>query len=326
MDPNKHSTLLKTCVSRARTTVLTTQTVSEAIARLQHKKTGSSILYIYVVDEEYYLKGVVSTRALLVSDPNKSIESIMKSSIITMREDETLGHAMDAMQKNKLLAVPVVNPEGYFLGLIDLEHYVEQKLDIEQVNRRLNVFQLIGYHLKPKQELGVFKNYFKRMPWIVCNMLGGLICAFISRTYSDVLTQLIILAFFIPLVLTLSESTSMQSLAETLHWIEDKSYKTSILIYRLLKELRTVFLIAVTCGMLMGGSSLFFEHSYLASIILSLSIVSSILCSTLIGAVMPIIFHKMKKDTKAAAGPITLMFADVVSTAIYLTIGWLILI
>lgn len=326
MDLNKRSALLKTCVSKVHTTVLTTQTVAEAIARLQHKKTGSSILYIYVVDEAYHLKGVVSTRVLLVSAPDKSIESIMKSSIITMREEETLGHAMDAMQKNKLLAVPVVNQEGYFLGVIDLEHYVEQKLDIEQVNRRLNVFQLIGYHLKPKQELGVFRNYLKRMPWIVCNMLGGLICALISHTYSEVLTKLIILAFFIPLVLTLSESTSMQSLAETLHWIGDKAYKKSVLFYRILKELRTVILIAVTCAALMGFSSLFFEHSYLTSIILSLSILCSILCSTLIGAVMPIIFHKMKKDTKAAAGPITLMFADIVSTAIYLTIGWLILI
>ncbi|PCI77286.1 hypothetical protein COB21_03245 [Candidatus Aerophobetes bacterium] len=326
----ERSEVLKNCVTKTNATVLIDQTIAQALVTLQKKNIQKPFLYIYVV-QEGYLKGVLPMRQLILANPESSVESVMKRSVISMKEDETLGEAIDILEQNKLLAVPVTSDKGYFLGIIDFELHIEHKIDVDQAHQKTNIFQMIGYHLNQKKQTGTFQNFSLRMPWIFGNMIGGLFCALISQFYTDVLSKMIVLAFFIPLVLTLSESVSTQSLAETLFLLDQKGRKKGILKSRIFKELRVLLLLAVTSAVVTGIISLFFEMgntsgaTILTPIIITTSISISIFCSGIVGTLIPFVLQKMKKDPKVAGGPLTLMFADIISTFIYLSTGYMVL-
>lgn len=316
---------------RTNATVLTAQTIEEATATLQKKKLQKPLLYVYVVDDNFHLKGVLPLRQLLTVDPSTKVEDVMKRSIITMRENDTLGTAINTLEAERLLALPVVDSSGYFLGIIDLELYIEHSIDIASATQKVNVFQMIGYHMMQRRLPSLWQNYRQRMPWIVGNIIGGLFCALISQLYSSVLSSMIMLAFFIPLVLTLSESISTQSLAETLHLLEMKQGKKNVLIRGLIRESKVLLLLGVSSSLVTAAIAFAFSFAsvlgfdILVPLIIALSITVSVFCSGIIGTLIPFIFHKMDKDSKVAGGPLTLMFADVVSTFIYLSMGYLFL-
>ena len=151
-------------------------------------------------------------------------------------------------------------------------------------------------------------------------------CAIISDLYEVVLMNVIILAMFIPLVLSLSESISMQAMTVSMYLMTHKKHSWRKVFAYTLKEVRLFFLIALTASIFVGLLSLLWREGVGPSIIICISIFTSIIVTAILGAIVPIIMHRWKLDPRVASGPIVLMFADVITTAIYLSLAfWLLL-
>ncbi len=235
--------------------------------------------------------------------------------VITINSDMPLDKAYKFFSKHKLLALPIVDDEGKFLGIIDIEEYIEKLTLLTDEKYCLDVFQIMGISIDKKVK-SPFKNYIARMPWILCNMVGGIICAIISRMHEIVISKILILALFIPLVLALSESISMQAMTYSLQQIKNSTHQ--YLKSNILKESKTIMLMALTSGILVGIISIFWNYGVSASACISISIIISIFISALFGMAFPIILHRLNLDPKVAAGPVVLAFADVLTTSIYL--------
>lgn len=91
-------------------------------------------------------------------------------------------------------------------------------------------------------------------------------------------------------------------------------------------ETRLFFLIALTASVSVGALSLLWGQGIGPAIVIFISIFSSIILTAILGAVVPIALHRWRLDPKVASGPIVLMFADVITTLIYLTVGFSLLI
>ena len=300
-------------------------TIEEAIAFLRNKRIGDKIIYIYVVDEEKHLLGVVPVRTLLLSDTSKKISDVMIRSVVCLEGSQTLEEAMKFLESHRLLALPVVDEEKRLLGVIDVDLYLEESLDVAHEKRRSDIFQMIGVYLEEEKKFSVFRNYSIRMPWIFCNMFGGFACAVISRVYELVLAKVLLLAMFIPLVLTLSESISMQAMTQSLEMTRTQS-NMGTLFGRVFKRSVVVAMIAVTCGVIVGAISLFWGDGILPGVAITVGIIISVYITAMIGAVVPLALHAWKWDPRIASGPVVLMFADVITTTIYLSLAtaWLI--
>jgi magnesium transporter len=157
-------------------------------------------------------------------------------------------------------------------------------------------------------------------------MIGGVLCAIISRYYALVLGKILILAMFIPLVLTLSESSSMQSVIQSIHYLRGDKKGIRFALFRAFKEWMVVALIAATSGFFVGMISLLWQSGALPSFAIGLGIFISIIVSCTFGIWLPVFLHKIRLDPKVASGPIVLTLADVLTTAIYLSLAtwWLI--
>lgn len=323
MNSKKLQAPVRNCMREVKTTVYVDLSIGRAITHLRRKHIDENVVYIYVVDHDDILLGVVRIRDLLLRDPKMSIRDILDTKLITVHENQTLHEALITMEKHHLLAMPVVNERNKLLGVLDIRYYFEEAVDVDTSKKRWQLFQTLGLILDSKgKRISTLRNYSRRMPWILCNMVGGLLCAVISDLYEVVLAKVIILAMFIPLVLSLSESISMQAMTQSIldigkhfsFWRQSMRY--------LFQESKLFSLLAITSGIIVGIFSLLWGEGWGPSIVITCSIMVSVTITAFIGALIPLMIHTWKLDPKIASGPIVLMLADVITTTIYLSLGF----
>lgn len=317
---------LKEVIKPIETILNENDTIFDALKKLQEKHLDPRIAYFYVIDDEKKLKGIVSTRKLLLSQSNLKLKEIMTCSIIKLNEEQTSQDAIKTFATSNLLALPVIDKENRLLGVVDIDLYIEESYDLLDAKRRADISQLIGLSLENNKQNSPWKNYKLRMPWIFCSMFGGITCAVISRIHEAVLSKALVLAMFIPLVLTLSESTSMQAMTHTIQDLKKETLFWKNILKKALKEWQLVFLIASSSGLIVGSLSLFWREGVLPSIVIGIGIIFSVIISSTFGLFFPIIIHKMNLDPKVASGPVVLALADILTTTLYLCLAsWWIL-
>jgi magnesium transporter len=325
MTKNDLSRPVKDFALPVHTTLRLDQTIEEALHSLRGRKIDEKIIYFYVVDDGECLQGIVPTRQLLLNDPHHKIKDIMKYSVVRLTEDQTLEEAMELLAMHQLLALPVVDKNQRLKGMIDVQVYLEESIDIADARHSSDVFQILGLTLQMGKQKTPWKSYRIRMPWILCNMAGGIACAVISFIYQAVLAKVLLLAMFIPLILTLSESISMQSMTQSLHLVRQPNISWRRIFHRIFIESKMVNLLAMTCGIVVGAISLLWGGGLGPSVTIAVSLVVAISVSASIGASVPLVLHARSLDPKVASGPVVLMLADIITTTLYLSLAtwWL---
>jgi magnesium transporter len=310
--------LVKDHVYPANVVVDKEHTIKEAVEVLRKKQCDGKIIYFYVVDKDHKLEGVVSARSLLLADPETKIKEVMEPSVFCLEEEQSLHEAMEILSTRRLLALPVVDKENRMKGVLDVQLYLEENIDVFKRQEEQDLFQLLGMTFEEGVYKSPWESYRKRMPWILCNMIGGIACAIVSKTFQLVLSQVIILAMFIPLVLSLSESISMQAMTQSFHVLRKQNVSWSKVFARMFSEIRTAVLMSITSGLLVGSLSLFWGSGLAVSVTIAIGILISIIISAVIGSSVPLLLHISKLDPKVASGPVVLTVADVITTTIYL--------
>jgi magnesium transporter len=257
----------------------------------------------------------------LISQPLQEISEVMDKKLLTLRNESTIEKALEIFTQHHFYALPVVDEDNKLIGYLDLQSSIGSSLDISHIDLRSEAFQLVGLHLEATRRASVVRNYMMRMPWLFCNLFGGFTCALVSDYFSMTLTRFLVLAMFIPLVLSLSESVSMQTVMQVLLLIRKEGMSAKKYIKMYVKEIQVVALVAVTCAVIVAALSPFWGEGIRVALVIGIGIFISIFTSSFLGAILPILFHKLNLDPRIASGPVVLMIADVGTTLIYLTLA-----
>ena len=308
----------------AETTLRADTTIGAALAALQGKRIEQKAIYFYAVDEQRRLLGVVSARKLLLSDPGERVQEIMDRPAVSIRATATLEEAMELFALYRLLALPVVDDEERLIGQIDVSLYAEEAMDLGEAHRVADLFQLLGMSVQHVKQRRALWAYRLRMPWLLCNVAGGLACAVIAAAFARVLAEVVMLAMFLPLVLTLSEAIAMQSMALSLQFLHAGGPRWRRTRLRLAAEWRAALLIALTCAVLAALAAGFWANGRPVAVI-AVSVAGAMICAASLGTLIPVLLHALRMDPKVAAGPVALMLSDMLTTALYLGLGtvWL---
>lgn len=312
-------------VAHVDTTISYDATIEEALHSLRQKPIEQKIIYFYVVDENYRLKGVVSARQLLLSNPHYKVSEVMQGWVAKVKIGQTIRDALELFDRHPLLALPVVDHDGKLVGAIDVQTVTKEAIDLADMHNRAAIFQMIGLTLEDGRKFSILKNYLLRMPWLLCNIFSGCICAVVSRFYEHLLIEYILLAFFIPLVMTLTESTSMQSMAQSLQILRRPRFSWKVVWIKSFQEWRAVVLLSVSSAILVGLLSLFWDGGIKPSITIGIGLLLSSIFSAVLGTLLPVVLYRMKLDPKVASGPVILMLVDMLTIGLYLTLAawWL---
>jgi magnesium transporter len=309
-------------MSAVNTAVNVDDTAGEAIATLRGRKIESPILYVYAVDSDDRLCGTVPIRALLLSPAESPIRTIMSPRLVSLRHDETVGDALATFATMRLLALPVVDGDGRLLGTVDVQVWADETFEYAEARRAEQLFQMLGVHVEQARSGSVVRGFRDRMPWLFCNIAGGLGCAAIALAFRETIDAVVAVSFFLPLVLTLAESVSMQSLSLVLQVLGDGgSMDRKQLTRRLSTEASTSLLLGVACGTVVAVVSNLWTAPTGLPMALLLAITVSMAYAAGVGALVPSLARALKMKTTVAAGPLTLALADLGATVIYLAVA-----
>jgi len=301
-----------------------TETTSEALSRLRRERIGERIIYFYVTDDAGHLTGVVPTRRLILSDPSRSISAIMLRPVVSVRESEPFGNALQLIAERRLLAVPVVDAEHRLTGVLDVSAFTGNLLDLERRRTADEIFQLAGIHIEEERNRSSAWILGRRFPWLLFNLSSGIAAAFLSQAFDGLLRLVIALAFFVPLILTIAESVAMQSLTLSLSRVQ-LGVPSLPPAGGVLRELRVGLLLGLSSGAIMA----LIGFAWLHDVRVAGAVAAGIACAGITGAafgfLIPRLLHRWKLDPRIASGPVTLALTDLAALAAYFGISVLLL-
>jgi magnesium transporter len=301
--------------------------VEEALAAVREHPPEGRVVYFYVTDKEGKLQGVVPTRRLLLNPLDKPVAEIMVREVIAIPATATVLDACEFFIQHRLLAFPVVDESRRIVGLVDVDLYTEELRDLERTERVNELFQLIGVHVTEAQQALPFQAFRIRFPWLLCNLIGGILAAFLSHVYrAELAWEHAILALFIPVVLALAESVSIQSVSLTLDTLHGKPPTWPALLRKTARELRTGALLGAACGILVGMVALYWMGEIRVGLCLLGGISGGVATAAVVGVFLPNVLRLIHRDPQVAAGPIALVFADLLTLLLYFHLAhWLLI-
>lgn len=301
------------------------QSVAEALATLQGSELQSRIVYFYVLDGEDRLCGVLPTRRLLLAAPTTRVDEIMERRVISLPAKATLLDACEFFIAHRLLALPIVDDQGKLLGVIDVDRYTDEVRRLDAQHESDAIFQLIGVHVAAVRQAAWGEQFRRRFPWLLCNIGGGLTCAAITGLFSRVLEQVLLLALFIPVVLSLAEAVSIQSLTIGLQLHAGPKESLAALARRLFREFGLGLMLGAASGTLVAIASLVWQAAARTALCILASMALAVMAGAALGLVVPWGLLRARRDPKVASGPLVLAATDATAITFYLGLAawWL---
>ena len=294
------------------------QTIAEALEFIRGHADAHSIHYFYVVDDKERLVGVAPARRLLTISHEKTVNDVMEHDVVAIPDWATVLVASEYFATRRLLAFPIVNDAHQLKGVVDVGLFTEEVIYLAKRTYD-DIFQLIGIHTTEQQS--TWYAFRDRFPWLLCNIVGGLLAAFIASQFEHLLQEIVVLALFIPIVLALGESVSMQALTLTLQGLPDGPIAWKRLMSALWKEFKTAIFLGAACAAVVGTVVVVWRGQTMVAGSIFLAILASMIIACLLGVMVPAVLRTAKADPRIAAGPVVLAAADVVTLLFYFGLG-----
>lgn len=299
------------------------QKISEVIKWLEagiHK--FESINYIYVVDSGGKLIGTLSIKDTLRQAVDTLVSAVMKKELIVAYPHTHQERIALLALKNNLKAIPVVDQQGIFLGVVPSDTilsvlYTESQEDamhlagVPSITARETVIDL------PLKSL-----VLHRLSWLLLGLLGGVIAAEIVGLFEDTLQQNIILAAFIPLMMYMGGAVLAQTQA---FFIRDLALNPDLNFGKyFIKQLAVTTIIAISISIAMTLISLIYYKDLIIFQIIPIALGAVIFSTMVTSLIIPYLFYKFKFDPADGSGPIATVLQDLMGVIIYFLIaGWL---
>lgn len=281
-----------------------------------------TINYIYVIDEEGKLKGIMSIRDIFAIDKESKVTDIMEKKLVRARPRTDQERVALLSLEYNLKAIPVVDKTEKLLGVVSSDVI----LNVLHKEATEDILRLAG--VQDKFAVDVTKVSTRmlvsaRIPWLLVGLGGGILAARILGFFEATLEAQIILTFFIPVMLYFSNAVAIQS--QTM-FIRNLTINPRLAAKNyFLKEIKIGSSIALICAVLLSLASFFWKVSPLIGIILGLSMFISATLAIALSIFIPWFLQKSKIDPAVGAGPFVTAVNDVSTLIIYFSVASLML-
>jgi magnesium transporter len=306
--------------------------VGEALNHIRAtSKKRSHVYSAYVVDEEDHLLGAISLRDLVVANPNRAVQEVMRKYPILVNAQDDQEKVGRLLAKYNLLALPVVDVEKRVVGFVT----VDDALDVLTDEETEDVHKLAGIAALDESYMTVplAQMIRKRAGWLVLLFIGEMFTASAMSFFEDEIAKAVVLALFVPLIISSGGNTGSQaatliirSLALGEATIEDWS-----------KILQREAVTGLVLGSLLGfigflriGVWNYFlntygPHWFGVGLTVFLSLIGVVLWGTISGSMLPLILKHFGVDPATSSTPFVATLVDVTGLVIYFSIAAVIL-
>jgi magnesium transporter len=295
--------------------------------RRQAVQRAETIYYVYVLDAEQRLLGVVSFRDLFSSPPDRVVHQIMEPDVVTAPEEMDQEALAALFSEHDLLAVPVLDPDGRVVGVVTVDDIV----DVIEEEATEDIHKIGGTEAldAPYLQSGIAEMLRKRGPWLAVLFLGETLTAVAMGFYEEQIARAVVLAVFIPLIISSggnsgSQATTLVIRAMALGEVALRDWARVVR-----REVATGLGLGALLGVLgMLKISLmtlvgvgYGEFWMLIGITVSISLVAIVLWGTTVGSMLPFALRRLGFDPASASAPFVATLVDVTGLIIYFTVA-----
>lgn len=295
-------------------------TVGATIEELRELVTRALITYVYVVDADGRLLGIVTMRDLLFSDRGRKLEQVMLRGAFALRASMAVKDAMRLVLDRHYPVYPVLDAEQRLVGLVRGQTMFEA----QAIEITLQAGSMVGVEKEERLATHWVHSLKLRHPWLQLNLLTAFLAAAVVGMFQDTLDRLVILALFLPVLAGQSGNTGCQALAVTLRGMTLGELKPGSERPLVMKETWVGCLngigvgVAAAVGMYITASGQSQDQPAMLAFVVFIAMIASCMASGISGAIIPLTLKRFGFDPATASSIFLTTATDVVSMGMLL--------
>lgn len=301
-------------------------TIRQALEALSHQANQlETIYYLYIVDQEDHLRGLVSARQLVsaIARPDTKLSELMETDLITANVFDDQEEVARKVARYDLLAIPVVDQEHRMLGIITHDDVIDvvREEAMEDAQRLAGVAPLESSYSKTP----LWLLSWKRGIWLTVLFLFALLTAAALKGYDRHLETWVWLAWFLPLVISSGGNTGSQTATLVITAMAIGDVKLSNWFQVVLKEIGTGLILGAFLGLIGYFAVYFLEGDPYAALVMPTTLLLVVTCGATAGATLPLIFQRLRLDPALMSSPFVTGICDILGIVIYINVAILLL-
>src|SRR5215212_4002095 len=282
-------------------------TVAQAIEAIRQYPRKESFFYVYCVDADQHLVGVLSLRSLILANAAAQLKDIMVQSVVRTQVDSSPEEVAQIVSKYDLLSVPVVDLQNRLVGVVT----VDDVLDVIQEQAEEDLLHLAGVDISERVTTPAREAWRTRFPWLAVNLVTAFIAASVVRMFQGTIEKWAALAAFMPIVAGMGGNAGTQTLTVFVRGIALGEVDWASGLRVIWKEL------LVGCGNGLANGFLtflivgFWTHDWVLATILFCAMVVNLIIAGVAGGLVPLVLERLGFDPAVASSIFVTTFTDV---------------
>ena len=292
-------------------------TVMDAIAHI--RKTGvdkETIDTLYVIDSNRKLEGIVPIRKILLSDENLLIEDIMDTNFVYIYTLDDQEDVASMFKKYDYFSMPVTDSENRLVGIITIDDI----LDIIEEENEEDFAKMNALAPSDEEYLdsSVYSLAKQRIMWLLILMISATFTGIIIRQYESVLSSVVILASFIPMLMDTGGNSGSQSSTLIIRGLALGELEITDYPRILWKEFRVSILVGLVLAFINFLRIYLLERvDFIVSLTVCISLFATVVLAKVVGGMLPLIAKKFKLDPAIMAAPLVTTIVDTFALMVY---------
>lgn len=304
-------------------TVNVDMTVEEVLSsiRVQAQEDNLELYYVYVVDKQNHLLGVISLRKLLTSPVGQRVEDIMITDIVRLHVDDFQDYIADIFMKYQYNAMPVVDLYNRLKGMItwdDVQDIVE-----EETTEEIYTSSGISTDVVDEDEIlsgNIFRAIRARTPWLFITLIGEFIAVQVGNHYEGTLHAVPIIAIFMPLLAGLGGNIGTQSITLMVRGLSTGQVTLNSAFKHIFREMFVGLIIGTFFGIMVTFVTWGWRENIYLGIVVGLSMLINMTMATIVGTFTPFALKSFKIDPAIASGPVIATTIDILGLLVYFSL------
>lgn len=313
---NSAGGLMATEFVALRETLTVRQALRSLRAQLRRLKEGAAT-YVYTVDREGALTGVLQLRDLVTRKPDQSLSDLKLSTVQFVHHSASKEEVARQFHRHRYLALPVVDDARRLLGVITADSLVDLTREIATDE----ILKMQGLDTDETRALPVLRIVRRRITWLSLNIVLNLIAASVIAFYTDTLKAVIALAVFLPIISDMSGVSGMQAVAVSIRDLALNRTSPKEFWQVIGKEARIGFINGLILGAEIGVVSYLWKGMPWLGGVVALSLWLNTIIAVCIGSGLPLLIKRFNLDPAIASGPILTTVTDLMGFLIVLSLA-----
>lgn len=300
-----------------------TWTIGETQDFLHSLEDPETLAYLYVVDRDDKLIGVLPLRDFVLAKPDALIESIMNTEIVSAPVTIDQEELAEMISRYDFVALPVTDENGKLLGVVTVDDIWDvYEEEVTEDIQRLGGSEPLD---QPYFTASIPRVFSKRIGWLLLLFLAGTLTGAVTKLYQEQLETAIILTLFVPLIIGTGGNAGSQTVATIIRAITLDEVRISNLLQVLRREVSVGFLLGLVMGTVGFFVAMFWTKNAQVATVVALTLPAVVIWAVTVATVVPTVADRFNIDPTVISGPMISTIVDATGLLIYFQLATVLL-